>query len=304
MKAYKKIMFVMLIVLVAVSALGLFAGQANAALNSQGTISTDNPSVAQVTSYSLTITNTGTDRLLSANITVPQGVTNIADLAVNLPNWSISYNDAEQIFNIYLTQTGDGLNNGASIIVTFNAKNPDVAGNYLWVIDTVGTNGTTESMFSLEITSSAHVTTMVPVFILLGIAIGISTLSLGFNRILISHFIGWEQFHVMRREMDEFRKEQMAAARANDQKQMEKLKRKQSQINNMQAKMMKPTLLQFVFAIVPYGLWIFVLIPTFGSTSLAYLPGFGPIPMSFIYLPLSFFVSTIGQRIIGLNPIR
>ncbi|MDR0493894.1 MAG: EMC3/TMCO1 family protein [Nitrososphaerota archaeon] len=304
MKVYKKIMFVMLLALVACSALSVFAEQASAALSYHGTISIDNPSVAQDASYTLILTNNGTDRLLNATITVPQGIADITNLAVTPSAWTVHHEEIDQISYIYLTQTADGLNNGDSITVTFNAVNPRMTGTYRWVINGVDINGTTGPEVDIVDVPPIRITTMVPVFILLGIAFGVSLLSLVFNRLLISHFIGWEQYQVMRKETSEFQKAQMAAARANDQKQIEKLKRKQTQINNMQAKMMKTSLLQFVFMIVPWLLWGFVLIPTFGETSLAYLPGLGGIPMFWVYFPLSFFASTIGQRILGLNPIE
>jgi uncharacterized membrane protein (DUF106 family) len=297
-------MFVMLIALVAGSALSVFAGQASATLSYQGSISIDDPSVAQETSYTLILTNTGTDRLLGANITVPDGFGSIENLVVNLHTWSVTHVTDDKVSFISLTQTTEGLNTGDSITVTFDATNPRMAGTYQWTINAVGTNGTTASEVTLDITSSIRITTIVPVIILLGIAFGVSFLSMTFNRILIGHFIGWEQYQVMRKEMADFQKAKMAATRANDIKQMEKLKRKQSQINNMQAKMMKTTLLQFVFMIVPWLLWFLVLIPTFGTTSLAYLPGLGGIPMFWLYFPLSLFASTLGQRILGLNPIE
>ena len=74
---------------------------------------------------------------------------------------------------------------------------------------------------------------------IMGIAAGIAFLNSGINRVLINYFIGWEQYRVMQREMAEYRSETMAAMRAKDTKQVEKLKKKDSQIKNMQAKMMK-----------------------------------------------------------------
>ena len=69
----------------------------------------------------------------------------------------------------------------------------------------------------------------------------------------------------------------MAAASANDKKQMEKLKKKQSQINNMQQKMFKPQMLQIGISFIYLIVWFLVLIPVFGSTPMAYIPGIGTI---------------------------
>jgi len=297
-------MFVMLLALVVSCALSVFAEQANAALSYQGSIATDNPSVGQDSFYTLILTNTGTDRLLSAGITVPANFENIENLAVTPQTWSVSHITDEGLPYFSVNQTAEGLNTGESLTITFNAANPRVAGTYIWIVNAVGTNGDATSMVEIELTSELRITTMVPILILLGIAFGISLFSLTLNRILIGHFIGWEQYQVMRKETAEFQKAQMAAARANDVKQMEKLKRKQTQITNMQQKMMKTTFLSFGFMIVPWLLWAFVLIPTFGDTSLAYIPGLGGLPMFWIYLPLSFFASTLGGRIIGINPIE
>jgi len=138
---------------------------------------------------------------------------------------------------------------------------------------------------------------------ILGIAVGFAMLYGVLNRVLITYFVGWDQHYVMRREIAEFQRAQMAAARANDQKQMEKLKRKQTQINSMQSKMMKPQLLQFGVSFIQLGVWWLVLIPLFGGTSLAFLPGFGAIPVFWLYPIISVFLSTTMSRVIGTMPI-
>ena len=95
------------------------------------------------------------------------------------------------------------------------------------------------------------------------IATVIAFINTGLNRVLINYFIGWEQYRVMQKEMNEYRSETMAAMRANDKKQVEKLKKRESQIKNMQAKMMKPQMVQFGFSFVYIIIWFFVLTPTF-----------------------------------------
>jgi uncharacterized membrane protein (DUF106 family) len=155
--------------------------------------------------------------------------------------------------------------------------------------------------------------------IVMGIAAGIAFLNTGVNRLLINHFIGWEQYRVMQKEMAEFRSESMAAARAGDKKQMEKLKKRQSQVNNMQAKMMKPQMLQFGISFVYLVVWFFVLTPTFGSTPMAYLPGIGTagnafvvvgqpiadaIPVFWWYPICSLFFGILSSRLIGTLPME
>ena len=114
----------------------------------------------------------------------------------------------------------------------------------------------------------SEVVTSLPLatLIIMAIAAGIAFLNSGINRVLINYFVGWEQYRVMQKEMAEYRSETMAAMRANDKKQVEKLKKKDSQIKNMQAKMMKPQMVQFGISFVYLIVWFLVLTPMFGST--------------------------------------
>jgi uncharacterized membrane protein (DUF106 family) len=158
--------------------------------------------------------------------------------------------------------------------------------------------------------------------IIMAIAAGIAFLNSGINRVLINYFIGWEQYRVMQKEMAEYRTETMAAARANDKKQMEKLKKRQSQITNMQGKMMKPQMLQFGISFVYLIVWFLVLTPTFGSAQMAFIPGIGTIananhivdgvaavsanaiPVFYWYPICSLFFGLLSSRIIGIMPIE
>jgi uncharacterized membrane protein (DUF106 family) len=159
--------------------------------------------------------------------------------------------------------------------------------------------------------------------IVIGISAGIAFLNSGINRLLINYFVGWEQYRVIQKELAEFRQESMAAAKSGDKKQMEKLKKKQSQINNMQAKTMKPTMVQFGISFVYLFVWFLVLTPTFGSTPMAYLPGIGTvansfytvdgvagpavvdaIPVFYWYPICSMFFGLIASRLIGIMPIE
>jgi len=169
-----------------------------------------------------------------------------------------------------------------------------------------------EVAISLSITSLPIAT-----FIIMGISAGIAFLNSGVNRVLINYFIGWQQYRVMQKEMAEYRRETMAAARANDKKQMEKLKKKQSQINNMQSKMMKPQMLQFGISFVYLIVWFLVLTPTFGTTPMAFIPGIGTIansqvdgiavanaiPVFYWYPICSLFFGLLSSRIIGIMPL-
>ncbi len=170
------------------------------------------------------------------------------------------------------------------------------------------------------------VVTSIPLstIIVMVIAAGIAFLNSGINRVLINYFVGWEQYRVMQKEMAEYRSESMKAMRANDKKQLEKLKKKDSQIKNMQAKMMKPQLVQFGISFVYLIMWFLVLTPVFGTTPMAYIPGIGTIANAhhivdgvmsataipnaipvFYWYPLgSLFFGLLSSRIIGTMPIE
>ncbi len=154
--------------------------------------------------------------------------------------------------------------------------------------------------------TTAPVATVIIMAIALVIAIANTTI----NRALISYFIGWNKYRTMQKEMPEYRKETMDAARSNDKKQLEKLKKKKSQIDSMQAQMSKPTMVQFAVSFIYIAVWWLVLIPLFGTLPdgspnyVAYIPGIGPITVLYWYPISSFFLGLLMQRIIGTNPIE
>lgn len=171
---------------------------------------------------------------------------------------------------------------------------------------------------SLAVTSLPLATILI-----MGISAVIAFINSGINRVLINYFVGWKQYRVMQKEMAEYRSETMKAARANDKKQMEKLKKRQSQINSMQAKMMKPQMVQFGISFIYLIVWFLVLTPTFGPLPMAYIPGFGTIagahlivngvagpaipdaiPVFYWYPICSLFFGLLSSRIIGIMPIE
>jgi uncharacterized membrane protein (DUF106 family) len=140
--------------------------------------------------------------------------------------------------------------------------------------------------------------------IIMGISIVIAFVNTGINRVLINYFVGWDQYRVMQKEMTEYRQETMKAMRANDKKQVEKLKKRESQIKSMQAKMAKPQLVQFGISFVYIIVWLFVLTPTFGQNPVAYVPGVGAISVIYWYPMCSFFFGLLSSRIVGIMPIE
>ena len=68
------------------------------------------------------------------------------------------------------------------------------------------------------------------------LAVTISFLNMGVNRLLITRICGWEEYKLMRKETSEYQSQLMQAMRAKDTKRVEKLKKKETQIRNMRAR--------------------------------------------------------------------
>ncbi len=140
--------------------------------------------------------------------------------------------------------------------------------------------------------------------IIMAISIIISFVNMGINRLLITRMVGWEQYRTMQREIAEYRSQTMAAIRSKDQKLLDKLKRKESQINNMQMKISKP---QFVLLPISFSyivIWIFFLTPTNFPHALAYLPGVLSLPVVYWYFLCSLLFGTLASRIVGVTPLE
>jgi len=134
------------------------------------------------------------------------------------------------------------------------------------------------------------------------IAATISFLNMGLNRLLISRMIGWQEYKGMRKETSEYNSQRMQALRANDTKKLEKLKRKESQIRNMQTKMLKPQMFLFLFTIVYFIIW--PILNGYFPNAVAVVPGFGPQPFFIWYLICAFFFGTLAGKIVGITPIQ
>ena len=274
--------------------------------NFQISTSTNNKGVSENALNTFNINNNGTAPIVVVNVTIPGGYSNIKNLAItsqpDSQTWTIN-----QLDNSFLISgPSQGLRSSQSITFTFEAKNPPTAGSYKWTItgNVTTTDGVISPAQSVNVSTSVEIIAITAALMIFGIAAGIAVLNTGLNRVLINYFVGWEQYRVMQKEMNEYRQETMAAARANDKKQMEKLKKKQSQVNAMQAKMMKPQMVQFGVSFLYIFVWFFVLTPTFGTTSLVYLPGFGPISVIYWYPIASFFLGLLSSRLLGIMPIE
>jgi uncharacterized membrane protein (DUF106 family) len=151
----------------------------------------------------------------------------------------------------------------------------------------------------------------VATLIVMLIAVAVSFLNMVINRLLITRMCGWEEYKVMRKETSEYQSQLMQAMRAKDTKRVEKLKKKETQIRNMQSKMMKPQMILLPISMSYIVIWYLFLIPTFAADAVAIVPGIAlnmtaipnGIPVFVWYLLCSFFFGTLASRVIGVTPI-
>jgi uncharacterized membrane protein (DUF106 family) len=308
LRTLDKAIVLLLTVLIAFSIIGLYATSVHAAGNvsCQVSLSAGSSTVNQATIYTVSISNNGQANIGLVGVTVPSGYKNIGGQTVTQKpdneNWNIN-----NINNQIILNASDlGLSPGQTVAFTLNAKNPQPAGNYNWQVaaNENSTSSLSSPDFTTSVSHSVVISTVDAAFIILSIAVVIAFINTVINRVLINYFVGWEQYRVMQKEMNEYRAETMKAARANDKKQMEKLKKRQSQINAMQQKMFKPQMVQFAISFVYIVIWIFVLTPTYGATSIVYLPGIGPLSVVYWYPICSFFLGLLAGRILGIMPIE
>ncbi len=140
--------------------------------------------------------------------------------------------------------------------------------------------------------------------IIMLICISISLINSSINRLLIAKLVGWEQYKVMQREIAEHRSLSTQAMRTKDKKLMEKVKKKESEILNMQKKMARPQLVLFVLSFSYIFVWWFVLGPTYLGNAVAIIPGIGKIDVFWWYFISSFAFGTVASRFLGIMPIE
>ena len=134
------------------------------------------------------------------------------------------------------------------------------------------------------------------------IAATISFLNMGLNRLLISRMIGWQEYKAIQKETSEYNSQRMKAMRANDTRTLEKLKKKETQIRNMQTKILKPQMFLFLFTIVYFIIW--PILNGYFPNAVAVVPGFGPQPFFIWYLICAFFFGTLAGKVVGITPIQ
>jgi uncharacterized membrane protein (DUF106 family) len=132
----------------------------------------------------------------------------------------------------------------------------------------------------------------------------ISLVNSSINRLLISRFVGWSQYKIMQKELSEYRAETTEALRTKDKKAIEKLKKKESQIRQMQTKLAKPQLILFGLSFSYILVWLFILGPMYGTNTVAYIPGIGKITVFWWYFICSFLLGTVASRLLNILSIE
>ena len=140
--------------------------------------------------------------------------------------------------------------------------------------------------------------------LIMAIAVIISFVNMGINRLLVTRLVGWNEYRTMQREISEYRSQTMAAMRSKDQKLTEKLKKKESQINSMQMKISKPQLYLIPISFSYILIWIFFLTPKNFPNPVAFLPGIMNLPVVYWYFLCSLLFGTLASRIIGVTPLE
>jgi uncharacterized membrane protein (DUF106 family) len=106
----------------------------------------------------------------------------------------------------------------------------------------------------------------------------------------------------MQQEIAEYNAARMTALRANDTKTLERLKKKESQINAMQTKMFKPQMVLIPITFIYIFIW--PVLVGFFPQPVAYIPYLGAVPFFYWYLICSFFFGTISSKLMGVTPIQ
>ncbi len=206
----------------------------------------------------------------------------------------ISFGDA---LAVYATANGTAIGTNVNVNMAVPALQP---GNFTISLRDVATSSSSVKNFHL-VAEGISAIPMAALLIML-VAVSISFLNMILNRALITKMIGWREYRSMQKEISEYNSQRMAALRSKDTKMLEKLKKKESQVQAMQTKMFKPQLVLIPITFIYLIIWPF-LTGVF-PFPVAYIPGFGPVPFFYWYLICSFFFGTIASRIIGVTPIQ
>ena len=114
---------------------------------------TNNAGIGQTANYILTITNTGSAKMGSANVSIPTGYTNLLTSSLQISNapegqiWTaslLSLPTETQEGVIQIVGSAQGLTTGQAITISFTVNNPKTVSDYRWVVcanQNTGTGG-------------------------------------------------------------------------------------------------------------------------------------------------------------------
>jgi uncharacterized membrane protein (DUF106 family) len=136
------------------------------------------------------------------------------------------------------------------------------------------------------------------------ICLAISFANSSINRLLITRLVGWQQYKIMQKDISEYRSQTTQALRSHDKKVIEKLKKRDAEILNMQKKMARPQLVLFVLSFSYIFVWWFILGPTYLGNTVAFIPGIGRIDVFWWYFICSFVFGTVSSRLLDIMSIE
>jgi uncharacterized membrane protein (DUF106 family) len=235
----------------------------------------------------------------SVNSVSPESGVAGAQLTLNVQG-SIETFDGPFIIYLNDQNVTQGNADGYSVNTDFTVYSIS-PGNYNITLEDT-TTGTQSSPIEYKITAEGISAIPISTLLIMGVAVVISFGNMGLNRLLITRMIGWHEYRSMQKEMQEYNSQRMAAMRAKDEKTLEKLKKKERQIQSMQTKMFKPQLLLLPMTAIYFVIW--PILTGFFPLAVAVLPGLGAIPFFYWYLICSFFFGTVASRLIGVTPIQ
>ncbi|XES77307.1 MAG: hypothetical protein ACBZ72_00130 [Candidatus Bathyarchaeia archaeon] len=230
----------------------------------------------------------------------PQSVAAATDFTMSVQG---TLETADGEYQIFLSDLSvfNGTSNGHTVNATFEVSGV-APGDFNLTLKDVASNTVATADESFDVFAEGFAAIPTATLLILGVAVTISFANIGLNRFLITKMIGWHEYRSMQKEISEFNNQRMAAVRANNTKALEKLKKKESQIQAMQTKMFKPQMLLLLITAIYFIIWPILI--GFFPFPVAYIPGFGAVPFLYWYMICSFFWGTIASRVVGVTPIQ
>lgn len=134
-------------------------------------------------------------------------------------------------------------------------------------------------------------------FFVLALALLLTLITSVANRLLTNK----EQLASSRKTISEWQKEFNEARKSGDKKLLEKAMRKQKQVMQIQSKMFTQQMKVTLIFIVPFFLFWTWLNGVYTGKTVAYLPGFGGLPVFYWYLLCSLAFGALFSHVLGIG---